>query len=84
MFKRLTGPSDLSDTRKGELEGVASKSVWLAVLIGLLGGPLGYIYVGSWRWAVINFVTLNYLLTGIVLVPLHTTTMITESRAKVK
>jgi len=65
----------LSDSRRGDLEALASKSTPLAALLGLLLGPLGYVYVGSWRWAVINFFTFNYLLLGVVLVPLHTVGM---------
>jgi hypothetical protein len=76
--------SNISDSRRGDLEALADKSTLLAALLGALFGPLGYVYVGSWRWAVINFFTLNYLLLGIVLVPLHTVGMILGARSKLR
>jgi MFS family permease len=76
--------SNISDSRRGDLEALADKSTLLAVVLGALLGPLGYVYVGSWRWAVINFFTLNYLLLGIVLVPLHTAGMILGARSKLR
>jgi|GEM_PF-4631781 len=76
--------ADISDTRRGELEALADKSTPLAALLGFVLGPLGYVYVGSWRWAVINFVTINYLLLGVILVPLHTVAMVFGARWKLR
>ena len=76
--------SEISDARLGELEALASKSVILGAILGLLLGPLGYVYVGQWRWATINFFTLNYLILGIVIVPIHVVAMILEARTKVR
>lgn len=86
MKEIFTTPSsgEMSDARLGELESLASKSVWGGLIIGVLGGPLGYVYVGQWRWAVINFLTLNYLLLGILIVPFHVVSMITGARTKVR
>jgi hypothetical protein len=75
--------SQMSDARMADMERMASKSVLVAVILGSLGGPLGYIYVGKWNFAVINVFTLNYLLVGIVIVPLHTTSMILSARKRV-
>ena len=76
--------SEMSDSRRGEVEALAAKNPLLAGVIGLFLGPLGYVYVGSWRWAVINFFTFNYLLLGIALVPLHTVAMILGARWKLR
>lgn len=62
---------DISDTRRANLEAIRAKNVWFGALLGLLLGPLGYVYLGQWRWAVINFFIFNYLLLGIIIVPLH-------------
>jgi hypothetical protein len=76
--------TDLSDARQRDLEALAEKRTLLAALLGGLAGPLGYVYVGQWRWAVINFLTLNYLLAGIALVPLHTVAMILGARWRLR
>lgn len=76
--------STMSDTRQGQLESLADKNKDIAVILGLLLGPIGYVYVGQWRWAVINLVTLNYLMLGIVIVPIHLLLLIRRSRKKLE
>lgn len=76
--------TDLSDARQRDLEALAEKSILLAALLGALLGPLGYVYAGQWRWAVINFLTLNYLLFGVVLVPMHVGAMILGARWRLR
>lgn len=63
--------AELSDRRRYELESLAAKNRLVAILLGLFLSPLAYVYLGRWRWAVINVLTLNYLLLGFVLVPIH-------------
>lgn len=77
-------PSKLTDQRLAEMEKLGSRSAVLGSIIGFLLGPIGYVYAGQWRWAVINFITLNYLLLGVVLVPVHVTAMIWGAKMKVR
>lgn len=67
-----------------ELRKVAQKDVTMAMLLGLLISPLGYVYVGENLWALINFVTLNYLLFGIIIVPFHSRKMIKDARSELE
>ncbi|WP_435183838.1 hypothetical protein [Halobellus sp. EA9] len=58
----------------------AEKNLLVAALLGFLAGPIGYYYVGRTKLAVINLLTLNYLLTGILLVPVHAAWTIKSAR----
>jgi len=72
--------SKISEIREYELQKLASKDTTLAIILSLLISPLGYVYVGKWSWAILNFLTLNYLLLGVIIVPIHTYSMISEAR----
>ena len=74
----------LTDQRLAEMEKLGSRSAILGIIIGSLLGPIGYVYAGQWRWAIINFFTLNYLFLGVVLVPVHVTAMIWGAKMKVR
>ena len=50
----------------------ARKSKAVAALLGLFLSPVAYIYVGKWAWAIVNLLTINFLLLGFVIVPIHT------------
>lgn len=71
--------SNLNEHREYELQKMASKSKAAAILLGFFISPLGYVYVGKWGWAAINFITLNYLLLGFFIVPIHTWHMIDQA-----
>lgn len=59
---------------------LARKSRGIAALLGFFLSPAGYIYLGNWKLAAINFLTFNYLLTGFIVVPIHTWVMIGDAR----
>jgi hypothetical protein len=61
----------------------ARKNKAVAILLGLFLPPLAYVYVDKWTWAIVNFVTLNYLLLGIIIVPIHSTLSIGAARDEV-
>jgi len=44
--------------------------------------PLAYHYIGKRGLAVLNLFTLNYLLLGIVVVPIHVFKLITDARSE--
>jgi hypothetical protein len=50
----------------------ADRSTVVAALLSVFVSPLGYYYVGRTRLAVLNLLTLNYLLLGVLVVPVHT------------
>lgn len=69
-----------SDLKIYELQKLAEKSTGWAIIFSIFITPLGYIYIGKWGLAVINFLTLNYLLFGVIIVPIHTYLMISNAR----
>ena len=71
---------ELSAMQQRDLEKIANKDVTTAILLGFFISPLGYVYVGKWGWALFNFVTLNYVLFGMIIVPLHARKMIHDAR----
>lgn len=77
-------PRELPDSRVYELQRVARKSPWVAVALGLLLSPAGYWYVGRTGLAAVNFLTLNYLLLGIIIVPFHSYKIIKDARAELE
>ncbi len=52
----------------------------MAVLLALVLSPVAYYYVGRTKLAVINLLTLNYLLLGIVVVPIHVYKIINDAQ----
>lgn len=75
---------ELSDTRKAELRKLANKSPIAAVILGLFLPPISYVYIGKYRLAVLNLVTLNYLMLGVVIVPIQTRNAIINARRELK
>lgn len=72
--------SDLADARKYELQKIAGKDKTTVAIVSFLISPVGYLMVGKTGLAIINFFTLNYLLFGIILVPIHTWKIIENAR----
>lgn len=79
-----TSDTNIPDVRQRELEKLANKDTTVAILLGIFISPLGYVYAGSWAWAAINFFTLNYLLFGIIIVPIHARKMILDAREELR
>ena len=73
----------MSDARQRRLEKIADKNVGINAILAVFLPPLSYAYLGMWGWALINALTLNYLLLGVLLVPWHTGTKIRTAREEV-
>jgi hypothetical protein len=69
-----------ADDRTRNAQALEDKSTAVAILLALFVSPLAYYYVGRTKLAVINFLTLNYLLLGIVVVPVHTYKILADAR----
>lgn len=80
QIKNVPQTSYASDLHTYELQKLAGKDKTTAVILSLLITPLGYVYVGKWGLAIINFITLNYLLLGFIIVPINTCSMISNAR----
>lgn len=63
-----------------QLRKLAQKNMGIVDLVGLTVSPLAYLMLGKWGWAVVNVLTLNYLLTGFLVVPIHTSIIIYRAR----
>lgn len=72
--------SDRSAANRKELRRLAEKNTAIAVFLGLFLPPVAYLYVGKPRGAVLNLLTLNYLMLGVVIVPLRVRTAILSAR----
>lgn len=84
---RETSPdagNSISDRRQYELEKIASKSTTSVMLWGFFVTPVAYLKLGKTGLAVLNFVTLNYLLLGFLVVPFHARKMITDAREELR
>lgn len=79
LTSMVTNSSPADDTGRPE-RAIADKSMPVALLLALVLSPAAYYYVGRTKLAVINLLTLNYLLLGIVIVPIHVYTIITGAR----
>lgn len=66
-----------------ELYKLSQKSPGIAALIGFLIPPIGYIYLGKWAYAAINFFTANYLLLGFFIVPVHCYKIVSDAKKTV-
>lgn len=75
---------EIPDVKRYELQKLAQKDLGLTMALGLLLSPGAYLHIGRPWLAVINFVTLNYFLTGFLLVPLHTRKLIVEARKELE
>lgn len=76
--------SELADARKYQLQKVARKSNTTVGIVSFLIPFAGYIMVGKNGLAIINLLTLNYLLLGIIIVPLHTNKIINDAQNKLE
>lgn len=79
-----SGVDELSERRQYELEKSASKSGVLGALLGFFFPPFGYVYVGKWGWALLNFITINYFLLGFILVPLHVLKIVSDAKSELR
>jgi len=61
----------------------ARKSIIVNLLLAIFLPPLAYVYVGKWTWAIVNFLTLNFLLLGLIIVPVHTHLSIKNAREEI-
>lgn len=78
------GEYTLPDAKQFELEKIANKDTTTVMLVSFLLTPLGYYMVGKTGLAIINFLTLNYFLLGIVIVPFHTRSIIRDARSELR
>jgi len=72
--------SSLPNDKVDELQTLAQKSPGRAIALGVLLSAGAYFYVGRPKLAVLNIVTFNFILTGFILVPIHTYKMIDDAR----
>ena len=79
-----SGQSTIPEHRLYELQKVARKDITTVMLVSFLITPVGYWMVGKRALALINFVTLNYFLTGFIVVPFHTRKIIKDSRRRLE
>ena len=61
----------------------ARKNTAAAVFLGIFVPPAAYVYVGKWGWAVANLFTVNFLLLGVFIVPIHTYLSIKNAKDEV-
>lgn len=80
----MSGEYSIPEQRRHELEKIAGKSVGVTIALGILISPLGYVMVGKWGFAAINFFTLNYLLLGPILVPIHCYKIIEDAKDELR
>lgn len=76
--------SGLPDARTYELRKIARKDKALVALAGFFISPLGYLMVGKTGLAIINFLTFNYFLFGVIIVPIHTASIVGNARSELR
>ncbi|MUV90854.1 TM2 domain-containing protein [Halapricum sp. CBA1109] len=72
-----------TDETSRDRQPIANKSKGVAIVLGILLSPLAYYYVGRTKLAVVNLLTLNYLMVGIVAVPIHVYAIISDAESAV-
>jgi len=82
--EKSTPETQIPDGRVFELQKVARKSPGVAVALGILLTPASYWYVGRTGLALVNFLTLNYLLLGFIIVPIHSYKIINDAQDELK
>lgn len=80
MSDQQLSAAGIPPERAYDLRKLAQKNTGFVGIVSFFISPLGYLMVGKWGWALLNFFTLNYLFMGIFLVPLHTWWMINGAR----
>ena len=78
----MTTNSSPVESQRTEMQNRANKSIPVALLLAVFLSPLAYHYIGKRKLAVVNLFTLNYLLLGIVVVPIHVVKLITDARSE--
>lgn len=74
----------LTDRRKYELEKIASKDKATVLIVGFLLSPVAYWMIGKRTLAIVNFLTLNYFLLGVVVVPVHCYSIISDAEEELR
>lgn len=82
--KRESQLADLNDFQQRKLEKIANKDITTIMVVSFLLTPLGYWMVGKKGLAAVNLLTFNYLLLGIIVVPLHTRKIIKDAREELR
>lgn len=72
--------AEIPDSRARRLRRIADKNVIVGMFLGFFLPPLAYVYIGRYRLAIINLLTVNYLLLGFIVVPLQTRSAIKNAR----
>lgn len=86
-----TGTETTSSTANGGMDpnmykyqNLAHKSKGGNILLALIVPPLAYVNIGKPLMAVLNFFTVNFLLLGYIIVPIHVSRTITTARKHVR
>jgi hypothetical protein len=78
------GTKSLTDKRQYELEKKAGADKTVTILLALFLTPAGYWVIDEKMLAVLNFVTLNFFLFGIIVVPIHCHVMIENAKQELQ
>lgn len=76
--------TELTDAEKAALKKRAYRSPMLAAFLGFFLPPIAYLYIGKFRLAVLNLITLNFLLLGFIIVPLHARSAVKQARKELR
>lgn len=76
--------NSVTDRRKYELEKAAGQGKATMVLLGFFAPPIAYWMLGKKGLAVLNILTLNYLLFGLIIVPIHATMIVSNAREELR
>lgn len=68
-----------ADTDSPAEQSREQRSTVTAVVLAVLFAPIAYYYAGSTKWAIINLLTLNYLMLGVVIAPIHVYAIVSGS-----
>lgn len=70
--------------RQRELERAANNDLLSTFVLSVFVPPLAYIEVGKPGYAAVNFLTANYLLLGLLIVPFHTYSTVDTARGRLR
>ena len=70
--------------RERERHKAAGKSPLIAALLGFVLPPAGYLYTEQYRFLLLNLLTVNYLMFGNFIVPIHCYISITNANNEVQ
>jgi hypothetical protein len=76
--------ADIPDIRRHELEKIANKDKTTVIIVSILLTPVGYYMLGKTGLALLNFFTLNYILLGPVIVPIHANKIINDAQEELR